>query len=187
MATSKVNEIEADDFCPECLSLLYPIEIVGAVDEEENIITSEKSAFNNMDPQDQQQNTNNLNTANKKTINNKKNTTSEEITKNIYMTCHECNYKRIENTFSTVHFSKLKQKDNKSDIFLDKSRLTDLLYDKTYQRSTKIKCENPNCKPINTKTNNKDHIPPHILLITSNKHPEIGYICSACHHIWGRY
>ena len=172
-----------DYFCPECSSLLYPIELIEQPDDITTNTSIEKddTSFSELKEKNAVNNINNANNAYNKKMSRLNKTVVNDITKNIYMECGQCNYKRVEKTYSTVHYSKYKQADNKSDINLEKSRLSDLLYDKTYLRSNKIKCANEKCPSIKSKK------PASILLITSNKHPEIGYICSECKHLWGRY
>jgi DNA-directed RNA polymerase subunit RPC12/RpoP len=96
----------------------------------------------------------------------------------LYMVCSSCGYKIKKNRFSTIHFTKKVQEHN---LNMNSMRIADLIFDKTYQRTMKIECVYENCPSKNDGTN------PEIVLITSNKHPELGNLCTVCKNIWNKY
>lgn len=96
----------------------------------------------------------------------------------LLMRCTDCAYSTEASSYSAVHFTKrggAGQQAKGGVSGMDPNRVADIIHDKTYQRTMKIKCINPKC------TGQTE-----IVLITSNKHPERGYICASCHTTWGR-
>ena len=101
--------------------------------------------------------------------------------KGLYRRCAECNFARPTASFSTTHFTKRLQKGKQTTLNMDPGRVADLVYDKTYPVTQGISCVNKNCPSKKGKGN------PPIVLLTSDKHPELGYLCSVCKHMWGRF
>lgn len=132
--------MDGDDFCPECQTLLVPIETVEETDEK-----SEK----------------------------------EDNQKVLLLRCDDCGFNRMAKSFSTTHFSKHVNK-IESTLNMDPARVADLLYVKTYPVTQQLACVNKEC-PSRSGPN------PPIHLITSDKFPERGYICSICKYRWGRF
>ena len=99
--------------------------------------------------------------------------------KGLYMRCDVCNFLRPSTGFSTTHFTKRSQKDGKT-LNMNPARIADIMYDKTYQVTKNITCVNKEC-PSRKKGKN-----PEIVLITSDKHPELGYLCTECKYTWGK-
>lgn len=102
---------------------------------------------------------------------------SENFEEGLYLECRECFYNEKTNTFSKIHFSK---KYKKIHYIHPKRMVNDYIHDKTYSRTTKIECINNECSSRNNKNSE-------IILITSKEHPEIGYLCSECKNIWGKF
>lgn len=104
--------------------------------------------------------------------------------KGLFLRCAVCAYKRPTNTYRVTHFTK-SFTDNtklttKQGLFMDPYRIRDMIYDNTYLRTMQISCANKEC-PSRGKKN------PEIMLITSSKHTELGYICSVCKFTWGKF
>jgi DNA-directed RNA polymerase subunit M/transcription elongation factor TFIIS len=93
----------------------------------------------------------------------------------LYLVCGECSYKEKTNSFSTFHFS---NKVEKIQYIHPKRLVEDYIYDMTYPRTKTKSCTNLKC-PTYGKEN------PIIVLITSEDHPEIAYLCTVCKNIWG--
>jgi|688.fasta_scaffold1151612_2 DNA-directed RNA polymerase subunit M/transcription elongation factor TFIIS len=102
-------------------------------------------------------------------------TEDEKKTSGLYLVCGECSYKEKTNSFSTYHFS---NKVEKIQYIHPKRLVEDYIYDMTYPRTKTKSCTNSTC-PTNGKEN------PIIILITSEDHPEIAYLCTVCKNIWG--
>lgn len=131
-----------DDFCPDCQTLLVPIETV--VDSEES---------------DRKE--------------------REDQNKVLLLRCDDCGFGRVAKSFTTIHFSKHTNK-MESRLNMDPERVADLLYEKTYAVTQQKPCLNKEC-PSHGKAN------PPIHLISSDKFPELGYICSVCRYRWGKF
>lgn len=132
----------SDDFCPNCKSILNPVEMMP----DENDENDEKKESHN----------------------------------GLYMRCNECNFSRPAKSFSTIHFTKRLRKGRQSTLNMDPQRVADLIYDKTYPVTQGIQCVNKNCPSRKSGKN------PAVVLLTSDRHPELGYLCKECKHIWGR-
>ena len=91
--------------------------------------------------------------------------------------CDECGYYEKTNTFSTTHFSK-KVEEIK---YMNNNRMVnDYIFDKTFARTKKLEC-------VNSKCSSRGKNNPEIILLTTDKRPEIGYLCSTCKSLWGKY
>lgn len=133
---------DQDDFCPNCRSILNPVEMTN--DETKDDV-------------------------------------SEVEHKGLYMRCGDCNFSRPASHFSTTHFAKNLHKNDKSTLNMDPVRVADLIYDKTFPVTKSISCVNKKCP------SQEKGINPEIVLLSSDKHPELGYLCSECKHIWGKF
>ena len=123
-------------FCPECSTLLHPIERISEYED----------------------------------------TKDSEEEEGLYLTCKECSYSEKTNTFSTVHFTK---KVEKIQYVHPKRIIYDYIFDMTYPRTKSMECANIKCS-----SRNKDN--PEVVLITSEEHPEIAYLCTVCKNMWGK-
>ena len=93
----------------------------------------------------------------------------------LYLVCKECSYKEKTNSFCTYHFSNKVERDQ----YINPLRLVnDYIYDMTYPRTKTKSCINLKCS-----TYGKEN--PIIVLITSEYHPEIAYLCTVCKNLWG--
>jgi DNA-directed RNA polymerase subunit M/transcription elongation factor TFIIS len=100
----------------------------------------------------------------------------EKQEEGLYLVCDDCNYSEKITTFVVKHYSK---KLEKSQYAHPKRIVSDYIYDMTYSRtSTKI-CSNIECQ-------SRGGGNPEIVLITSEDHPEIAYLCTVCKYIWGK-
>jgi len=136
---------EKDDFCPNCKSILNPVEMTPEEAGDEKV------------------------------------TGNAAQRKGLYMRCNECNFSRPTQSFSTIHFTKRLRKGKQSTLNMDPMRVSDLMFDKTYPRTNGLQCVNPSCPSSKSSKN------PEVVLLTSDKHPELGYLCTICRHMWGRY
>ena len=91
----------------------------------------------------------------------------------LYMVCGECSYQEKINYFSAPHFNK-EIKTNSKPIRVAE----DYIYDVTFARTKTLECINVKC-PSKGKDN------PEVVLITSDKRPEIAYLCKICKYRWG--
>jgi DNA-directed RNA polymerase subunit M/transcription elongation factor TFIIS len=132
---------QEDDFCPNCSSILNPVEDI----EDESDTEDSKNV----------------------------------VRRGLFMRCNDCNYSRPALTFSTTHFSKHYKKTGGS-LDMDPTRISDLIYSKTYSFTKSLECVNEECP------SKKEKIRPEIMLITSENHPELGYLCTMCKAIWGK-
>ena len=98
-----------------------------------------------------------------------------ETLNGLYMVCSECSYKEKTNSFSMYHFTNKVEKIQ----YINPRRLVeDYIYDMTYPRTKTRSCTNVSCPTIGKEN-------PIIILITSEDHPEIAYLCTVCKNIWG--
>lgn len=97
--------------------------------------------------------------------------------KGLYLKCNKCGHHEKTTSFSTIHFSK-----NTREIkYINKTRMSqDYTRDVRFKRTNQKEC-------INTKCCSRGKKNPEIVLVTSNKHPEIGYICTECNFTWGKF
>ena len=93
----------------------------------------------------------------------------------LYLSCDGCFYKERTDSFKTFHFS---NKIERIEPIHHLRLVNDYIYDVAYQRTKTKPCNNKNCA-----TYGKEN--PIIVLITSEHHPEIAYLCTECKHIWG--
>jgi len=100
----------------------------------------------------------------------------EELEDGLYLVCGDCSYNEKATTFSTTHFSK---KIEKTQYVHPKRIVSDYIFDMTYTRTESKPCANSKC-PSHGKDN------PEIVLITTEEHPEIAYLCTVCKYIWGK-
>jgi len=100
----------------------------------------------------------------------------EDFEEGLYLICKECSYREKTNTYSKIHFTK---KIEKTQYVNPKRIVYDYMYDMTLPRTRSIQCVNKECPSRNG--NN-----PEIVLITSEEHPEISYLCTICKNIWGK-
>jgi DNA-directed RNA polymerase subunit M/transcription elongation factor TFIIS len=97
--------------------------------------------------------------------------------KGLYSKCNQCGHYEKTNTFSAIHFSK----NTKKIKYINKARMTkDYVFDKRYKRTKQKECVNTSCSSRGKQN-------PEIVLITNNKQPEIGYLCTECNFIWGKF
>ena len=94
----------------------------------------------------------------------------------LYLVCDDCGYSEQINTFVANHFSK---KSEKTQYVHPKRIANDYIYDMTYSRTKTKNCSNSECSSIGNEN-------PEIVLITSDDHPEIAYLCTTCKYIWGK-
>ena len=94
----------------------------------------------------------------------------------LYLVCEDCSYREKINTFAAKHFTK---KLEKSHYVNPKRIANDYIYDMTYSRTRTKVCSNNDCS-------SKGNENPEIVLITSEDHPEIAYLCTTCKYIWGK-
>lgn len=94
----------------------------------------------------------------------------------LYLVCGECSYREKTESFTAHHFSK---KIEKIQYVHPKRIVEDYIYDMTFPRTRSKVCSNKEC-PSQGKEN------PIIVLITSENHPEIAYLCTDCKYIWGK-
>lgn len=96
---------------------------------------------------------------------------------NLYLVCNECMYSEKALTFSVVHSTRKVEKT----MYANPKRLVqDYMYDVTLPRTMQKPCVNPECET-------KGKANPEIILITSEKHPEIANLCTVCKNIWGNF
>ena len=100
----------------------------------------------------------------------------EKIEGGLYLECDNCSYHEKTNTYSTVHFSK---KVENVQYAHPKRIIDDYVFEMTLPRTQTKPCSNFKC-PTRGKKN------PEIVLITSEKHPEIAYLCTVCKFTWGK-
>lgn len=100
----------------------------------------------------------------------------EKQEEGLYLVCDDCGYSEKITTFVAKHFSK---KLEKSQYVHPKRIVNDYIYDMTYSRTRSKLCSNIEC-PSRGNEN------PEIVLITSEDHPEIAYLCTTCKYIWGK-
>jgi DNA-directed RNA polymerase subunit M/transcription elongation factor TFIIS len=131
--------VDQDDFCPECKSILNPVEMMP----EEVGLQGDR--------------------------------------KGLYMRCDDCNFSRPAESFSTTHFTKRIHQNKKGALNMDPVRVEDLIFDKTYQVTNNLPCVNKDCPSRKTGKN------PPVVLVTSDQHPELGYLCSECKSMWGKF
>jgi DNA-directed RNA polymerase subunit M/transcription elongation factor TFIIS len=94
----------------------------------------------------------------------------------LYLVCDDCGYDEKINTFVAKHFSKKNEKTQ----YVNPTRITnDYIYDMTYSRTRTKICSNIKCSSRGGKN-------PEIVLITSEDHPEIAYLCTICKSMWGK-
>lgn len=100
----------------------------------------------------------------------------EKQEEGLYLVCNDCSYSEKITTFVAKHFSK---KLEKSQYVHPKRIANDYIYDMTYSRTRTKLCSNIECKSRGNEN-------PEIVLITSEDHPEIAYLCKTCKYIWGK-
>lgn len=94
----------------------------------------------------------------------------------LYLQCHNCMYYEEAKMFSIKYYDNSK---NNNISTIKHNRIGDYKYDPTYLRTKSISCINEKCSSIG-KSN------PEIILITSENHPEYGFMCSECTYTWGQ-
>lgn len=100
----------------------------------------------------------------------------EKQEEGLYLVCDDCNYSEKITTFVVKHYS---MKLEKSQYAHPKRIVSDYIYDMTYSRTRTKICSNIECQSRGSEN-------PEIVLITSEDHPEIAYLCTVCKYIWGK-
>lgn len=126
-----------DEFCPNCKSILLPVEL----DEEDLEDTEYKES-------------------------------------GLYLRCNNCSFARPTNYFTTTHFTKGVTQKNVLNV--DPARIKDLKYSKEYEFTKQLPCANKDCTM-------KKGENPEIMLIKTDKSVELGYLCTECDYLWGKF
>jgi DNA-directed RNA polymerase subunit M/transcription elongation factor TFIIS len=100
-------------------------------------------------------------------------------TKKLHLVCEDCGYNKEASHFSTTHYSTRMKTDGS--LHMDPARIQDLIYDKTLPHTSCVPCTNNECPSKKSKQN------PEVVLLKFENHLELGYLCSVCKYIWGRY